>query len=106
MTKDDQKEFLELLDSQLNAKLDAKLKPMEERLIQTIKSEVKKSRDDTIQEMGDLHDLLMEKLDEKADKSDVQRLERKLDYYAAEHEERIINIEATPIVAHELKKAA
>src|SRR5438067_664364 len=61
-----------------------------------------------------MHKNIIPLFDEKADKSDIERLERnmdrierKLDQYSdqtLDHKHRLTAIEATPTIAHELKR--
>lgn len=53
-----------------------------------------------------LEDQLFPMLEEKADKTDIDRLERKIDNISTnliDSEKRISNIESLPIIAHQLK---
>lgn len=59
------------------------------------------------EDIGDFIDRsLLPQLEEKADKSDIDRIERKLDKVLAkkvEQDQRLTEIESLPTVAHELK---
>lgn len=76
----------------------------EQRILGTVRSEIVKSEERVLGEIGKfVSDQLLPAIDEKAD---IDRLERKLDYYGArvsEHEYRLDTIESLPTVAHELK---
>lgn len=58
-------------------------------------------------EMGRfVSDEILPQIDKKADKTDIDRVERKLDYFGArtmENTTRLDTIESLPTVAHELK---
>ncbi|MBI3486238.1 hypothetical protein HY025_04865 [Candidatus Daviesbacteria bacterium] len=54
-----------------------------------------------------VEDQILPAIDAKADKSDIDRLERKLDHFAAQvtdHNQRLNDLESLPTIAHELKK--
>ena len=82
---------------------DEKLAVSEERL--------KKHTTDSVKQLStDVGDFIAENLfpmiEEKADKTDIDRLERKLDRVldkSIDHEHRIKDIEQVPVVAHELR---
>lgn len=72
-----------------------------------VKEEVSSSEKRVTQDIGNfINDNLLPQLEEKADKSDIQRLERKLDNFSSqviEQNHRFSKIESIPIIAHELK---
>lgn len=117
MTNNDLKQIGELIDE----KLDKRLSVTETRLREEITASSKEVKED----IGDFieHTLMPllderfdaiderfnsidERLEEKAGKTDIDRIERKLDKLLdtdLDHEYRIKNIEAVPVIAHQLK---
>lgn len=88
-------EVTQIVDERVTAserKLEQKIKASEEKII----SEVAKFISDDI----------LPQIDEKADKTDIERLERKLDRsldMSIDHESRIKEIEHISVIAHQLK---
>lgn len=84
-------------------RLEGKLEASEKRLV----GEINKSEKKVLGEVGKfVTDELLPAIDEKADKADIERLERKIDLLGdknAEFNSRITQIESIPIIAHELK---
>lgn len=74
---------------------------------QIVKAEVTASEKRVIGEVGKfVEDNLFPMIEEKADKSDIERLERKVDLFTdktGELSKRVTNIESIPAIAHELK---
>lgn len=72
-----------------------------------LKEEIATSDKRVMADIGSfMEDNLFPMIEEKADKSDIDRLERKLDKVldrSLDHEARIKAIEQVPVVAHELK---
>ncbi len=70
--------------------------------------EIGKSEQRVLGELGKfVTDELLPAIDKKADKTDIDRLEGKLDYFSArtmENSHRLDTIESLPTVAHELRK--
>lgn len=91
------------LNERLEATFDEKLAGSEKRL----REEISGSEKRVIKGFVDfVSDQLMPVIDEKADKTDIDRIERKLDYYNArtmENTHRLDVVESLPTVAHELK---
>jgi len=79
----------------------------EKRLEKRLSEEIGKSEKRVLGEIGKfVEDQLLPLIEEKADKSDIDRLERKIDHITgkvSEHDVRITRIESVPVVAHELK---
>lgn len=75
----------------------------EKRLLDEIGNSEKR----VLGEMGKfVEDELLPAIEEKADKTDIDRIERKLDYFGArvlEHGHRLDTIESLPTVVHELR---
>ncbi len=95
-------------------RFDGKLTTFEERFdgkLTTFEERLKKHTTDSVKELStDVGNFIAENLflmiEEKADKSDIDRLERKLDRVldtTIEHGSRIRDIEHIPIDAHELR---
>lgn len=107
MTNNDLKQLGALIDE----KLDKRLSITETRLREEITASSKEVKED----VGDfiehtLMPLINQRFDtideDKADKSDIDRIERKLDRLTStdlDHEKRIRDIELVPVIAHELK---
>ncbi len=87
----------------LDQKLDKRLSETEKNL----KNEIKSSEQRVMAEVGKfLEDHILEPLEQKADKSDIDRIERKLDRIIdkdVEQDSRLKRIESIPVVAHEIK---
>ncbi len=83
----------------------------EQRVIKVVKElvkgEISASEKRILVEIGTfVTDEILPAIDEKADKSDIDRLERKIDQLADknyEHDVRLKNIESIPAVAHQLR---
>lgn len=114
MTSDDIKQIETVMDKKLTA-MDKRLTAAEKRLKEEILNSGKRIRDDignfmeeTLLPMfNERFDAVDERLDEKADKTDIDRIERKLDRMmdtSLDHEGRIKDIESIPVIAHELKR--
>lgn len=119
MTQDDLKQIDALFDKRFKSqnqkfdkrftesenRFDKKLENLEERLNQKIKT----SADEVIEGIADmLNDSVFPKLSKMAEKSDIERVERRLDAISNEvgnHAVRIKAIEQIPAVAHELKRS-
>lgn len=112
MNDDDLRKVGQLLDEKINAseerlekklgeKLDEKLALSEGRLNASIKQ--------LSTDIGDfISDNLFPMIEAKADKSDIERLERKIDRVldtSIDHESRMRAIEEIPVVAHELTRS-
>lgn len=84
-----------------------RLTSTEEHLRADITSAITDSGDNIIEEIAGFMEVnLLPKLEDKADKSDIERVERRIDYSAdkiGEHDIRLKNIESIPVIAHELK---
>ncbi len=109
MTSNDLKQFGQLLDERFNAFgkdirrfIDEKIGDSENRTISTLRKE-----------FGDIvHDIILPQLDEKADKTDilrlesnVDRIERKLDNYSAQvykNTDDINTLKQLPTISHDL----
>lgn len=87
----------------INKRLDEKLAAFEERLKKHTTESVKQLSAD----VGDfIGENLLPMIEEKADKSDIDRLERKLDRVidtSIDYGSRIKDIEQIPAIAHELR---
>lgn len=74
---------------------------------QRLREEISASEKRVMADIGEfMEDNLFPMIEEKADKSDIDRIERKLDKVldrSLDHETRIKVIEQVPAVAHELK---
>lgn len=132
MTNNDLKQISQLLDTKLTAtekrlkaeitatkaglkaeitavgeRFDKKLTDTEKRLKADITSAIADSGDNIIEEIAGFMEVnILPKLEGKADKSDIDKVERRLDFIAdkiGEHEVRLKNIESIPVIAHELK---
>lgn len=132
MTKDDLHQIDELLKKRLNEEISAseqrlkeeisvtehslqdQISTSEKRLIgqisvteQSLREEIHISDGRVMTDIGSfMEDNLFPMIEKKADKSDINRLERKLDKSVdtnLDHERRIKDIEQIPMVAHELK---
>ena len=72
-----------------------------------VKEEVSTSEKRIIGELGGfMEDHLLPIIDAKADKTDIDRIERKLDKFidtSLHHENRIKAIEHIPVISHQLK---
>lgn len=83
--------------------VDEKLASSEQRL----KEEISASEKRIMNDMGDFIDhSLLPQIKEKADKSDIDRLERKMDRALdnnMKQNRRLDSIESVPVIAHELK---
>lgn len=79
----------------------------EQRMRLVIKDEVVTSEKRVLNEIGKfMEDQLIPQLEEKADKADIERLERKFDHFSAkviEHDKTLNDIKAIPVIAHALK---
>lgn len=117
MTSDNLNQIGALIDKKLTSteeKLKKEISSVEERLeekLTAVKDELltsdKRTKDDIGSFMEDtLLPMIYDRLDEMADKADVDRIERKLDKVFdtnLDHERRITDIESVPVIAHELK---
>lgn len=96
-------EVTKIVDERVVVIVDERVTASEKRLEQKIKA----SEEKMISEVAKfISNDILPQLDEKADKSDIERLERKLDRaldMSIDHESRIKNIERIPVIAHELK---
>lgn len=94
---------------QISHLLDVKLAQSEKRLTKKIEEEVKASEKRILGEIGTfVDDVLVPQIDQKADKSDIERLERKLDIYSVQtidQGKRLKDIESLPTIVHELRLA-
>ncbi|MBI2086114.1 hypothetical protein HYT74_02115 [Candidatus Daviesbacteria bacterium] len=138
MTNNDLNQIGSLIDKKLSAtedrlkreialteeRLDKKISSTEEKLkieISSVEERMNKEIDATKEEllasdkkiMVDIgtfmEDTLFPMIDEKADKSDIDRIERKLDRVldaSLDHGRRIKDIESVPVVAHDLKHSS
>ncbi|MDO8618971.1 MAG: hypothetical protein Q7R49_03425 [Candidatus Daviesbacteria bacterium] len=99
MTQDDINQIDELLNKRLDEKLAASEQRLEEKLLA--------SEQRTTKDIGNfIEENLLPQLADKADKTDIDRLERKLDRSldtGLDHEKRLKDIEQVSVVAHELK---
>lgn len=101
---------LSALENRLDEKLAVSEKRSDKKLV-ALEKRLKKHTTDSIKQLSsDVGDFMQENLfpmiEEKADKSDIDRLERKLDRVldsSVDHESRIKAIEQIPAIAHELK---
>lgn len=100
---------------QLETLMDKKLTSVEIRLKEEILNSGKRIIDnignfmeETLLPMiNERFNAVEEELDTKADKTDIDRIERKLDRLVdtdLDHEHRIKDIESIPVIAHELKR--
>lgn len=110
MTNNNLNQISKLLDEKLTATrkdlttvFDEKLTATEKRL----KAEITESENNIIEEIAGFMEVnLLPKLDGKADKSAVERTERRIDHLAVkigEYDVRLKNIETIPVVSHQLK---
>lgn len=111
ITNDEWQKLAKLLDERLDIKLEEKLsKKFSEFEVKFDNKLVKMQKTINI-EIGDyITEELLPLIDEKANKTDTDRIERKLDRAIDRlygHEDRISNIESVPVVTHHLsiKKA-
>lgn len=85
------------------SRLDKKLQATESRLDQ--KFETTENR--IIKEIGDfIHNSVLPQIEEKADKTDIERLERKIDRILDKdmlQDRRLDKIESVPVIAHAIK---
>jgi hypothetical protein len=109
MANQDPKNLIQILDERFNQQeqrlskvIDEKINGSEKRLTDAIQTEGKAVR----QEIGDfIYQNLLPQLGEKADKSDIDKLERKVDNFTVrnmENSSRLDKIENLPAIAHEL----
>lgn len=113
MTTDDLKQFRTVIKQEVTSiakeqiaaseeRFDKKLAALEDRLKKHTTESVKQLSDDVGNFIGEN---LIPMIEEKADKSDIDRLERKLDRIldtSIDHDSRIKDIEQIPVIAHEL----
>lgn len=106
---------------QIGALINEKLSSTEKRLredLRALRKDMLASDEQVTNNIGDFiektlmpminerFDAIDEKFDEKADKTDIDRIERKLDRILDtnfDHERRITDIESVSVVTHELK---
>lgn len=103
MTTDDLKQFRTVIKQEVTSIIQEQISASEDRLKKHTTESVKQLSDDVGNFIGEN---LIPMIEEKADKSDIDRLERKLDRVldtSIDHESRIKDIERIPVVAHELK---
>ncbi|MBI4035365.1 hypothetical protein HY383_00290 [Candidatus Daviesbacteria bacterium] len=97
-------EKLKASESRMDNKLDEKLKASESRMDNKLKA----SESRIISEIGKfMEDNLFPVIEEKADKTDIDRIERKLDNVIVtelRNSSRIAAIEQIPSIAHQIKK--
>lgn len=113
MTTDDLKQIRGVIKEELSyveERLEQKIEGVSERL-----TFVKKELEQKIEESGKsvmsdiaqfMDDQIAPMIDEKADKTDIERLERKLDLNLSknlEQDHRLSKLESVPLIAHELK---
>lgn len=102
------------LEERLTKKINQAVIESEERTAERIKesgertsTKIEESIKKLSLEIGQfVDDSLLPQIAEKADKSDIKRLERKLDYYIGkteQNEKDIEDIKSVPVVAHHLK---
>ncbi|KKQ67145.1 MAG: hypothetical protein US86_C0001G0072 [Candidatus Daviesbacteria bacterium GW2011_GWA2_38_24] len=80
----------------------------EQRFRTTLKDELILSEKRILNEIGEfVESQLLPIIDDKADKSDIDRIERKLDRFGdkiTDHDKRLSDIESLPSIAHELRR--
>lgn len=100
--------------SQIGKLLDEKLTAIEKRLRTEIAATKDSLRTEIAEKSDEVVNVLLEFMQahlipliaESADKSDVERIERRIDHLAdkvSEHDVRLKNIESIPAIAHQLK---
>lgn len=103
MTQDDFKKLKTVVREEVSLIVKKEISASEKRL----KEEISTSASKVLGDIGQfMEDNLFPMIDEKADKTDIDRLERKLDRFIDtiyEHESRIKDVEQVPVIAHELK---
>lgn len=91
------------LETRLEAKIEESISDSEKR----VEAKIESSRQRTVIDLGDFMEVtLFPMIAEKADKTDIDRLERKLDRAIGtnlDHETRITAIEHVPVVANMLR---
>ena len=99
MTDEDLKKVGDLFDEKLEAS--------EKRVLGVVKEEIAGSEKRILSDIGDfVSENLVPQIEEKADKTDIDRLERKMDRILdndIETKTRLDEIETIPVIAHELK---
>lgn len=91
----------------LEKHFDEKLSNNKDEIIQLLDKKLSANKEEVIDEMITfMEENLFPKFERIAEKSDIDRVERRIDLIAdkvGEHEVRIKDIEAIPVIAHELK---
>lgn len=107
MTNNDLKQIETLMDKKMTS-VETRLK---EELLNSGKriiGDIGNFMEETLLPMiNERFDAVEEELDTKAEKADIDRIERKLDRLVdtdLDHERRIKDIESIPVIAHELKR--
>lgn len=103
MSDEDLNQIRTIIREEVSSAVRGEVSSAEQRLEQKIEESGK----NIIRDLGQfMEEQLFPMIEEKADKSDIERLERKLDVFSAKvanQDTRIKDIESLPAVAHELK---
>lgn len=110
MTNNDLNQISKLLDEKLTTtekRLKTEIANTEKNLRSEITTAITESEGNIIEEIAGFMEMhILPKLKEQADKSAIDRCERRIDHLAdkvGEHDVRLKDVESIPVIAHQLK---